>query len=164
MLNAIDTSEAAWQRVIAARQSVILNTRALQAEQRQFDVGASTSTNVLDAATRLAESQLQEINAITDYSIAQVDLAFATGTLLGQTRVDLSIPDRPNPEQPAPKEEIKGEGEAKPIPGPALLELFGKKVADDARSRNAKEADQPPTPPAPADVGERPESDRPRTP
>lgn len=164
VLNAIDTSEAAWQRVIAARQSVILNTRALQAEQRQFDVGASTSTNVLDAATRLAESQLQEINAITDYSIAQVDLAFATGTLLGQTRVDLSIPDRPNPEQPAPKEEIKGEGEAKPIPGPALLELFGKKVADDARSRNAKEADQPPTPPAPADVGERPESDRPRTP
>ncbi|MFN9972194.1 MAG: TolC family protein, partial [Phycisphaerae bacterium] len=110
VLNAIDTSEAAWQRVIAARQSVILNTRALQAEQRQFDVGASTSTNVLDAATRLAEAQLQEIGAITDYSIAQVDLAFATGTLLGQSRVDLTIPDRPNPEQPAPKEEIRGEG------------------------------------------------------
>jgi outer membrane protein len=146
VLNAIDTSEAAWQRVIAARQSVILNTRALQAEQRQFDVGASTSTNVLDAATRLAEAQLQEIGAITDYSIAQVDLAFATGTLLGQSRVDLTIPDRPNPEQPAPKEEIRGEGEAKPIPGPALLELFSKKVADDAKAKNAEPAPQSPEP------------------
>ncbi len=146
VLNAIDTSEAAWQRVIAARQSVILNTRALQAEQRQFDVGASTSTNVLDAATRLAEAQLQEIGAITDYSIAQVDLAFATGTLLGQSRVDLTMPDRPNPEQPAPKEEIRGEGEAKPIPGPALLELFSKKVADDAKAKNAEPAPQSPEP------------------
>lgn len=152
VLNAIDTSEAAWQRVIAARQSVILNTRALQAEQRQFDVGASTSTNVLDAATRLSEAQLQEINAITDYQIAQVDLAFATGTLLGQSRVDLTMPDRPNPESPAPREEIRpevgGMGGTKSIPGPALLEIFGKKVADDAKAKNQERA--PATAPAPA--------------
>jgi outer membrane protein TolC len=148
VLNSIDTSEAAWQRV---------NTRALQAEQRQFDVGASTSTNVLDAATRLAEAQLQEINAITDYQISQVDLAFATGTLLGQSRVDLTIPDRPNPESPAPKEEVRpeigGEGEAKHIPGPALLELFGKKVADDAKAKNA-ESPAKPDPPTPQPSGQ----------
>ncbi|HEX8878166.1 MAG TPA: TolC family protein [Phycisphaerales bacterium] len=143
VLNAIDTSEAAWQRVIAARQSVILNTRALQAEQRQFDVGASTSTNVLDAATRLSEAQLQEINAITDYQVSQVDLAFATGTLLGQSRVDLSIPARPNPDQPAPKESIKGEGDAPYVPGPALLELFGKRVAEDAKAKNQERAPAP---------------------
>ncbi|MFA6046863.1 MAG: TolC family protein, partial [Phycisphaerales bacterium] len=49
VLNAIDTLTADWQRILAARQAVILNTRALQAEQRQFDVGNSTSTFVLDA-------------------------------------------------------------------------------------------------------------------
>ncbi|MBY0113193.1 MAG: TolC family protein [Phycisphaerales bacterium] len=163
VLNAIDTSEAAWQRVIAARQSVILNTRALQAEQRQFDVGASTSTNVLDAATRLAEAQLQEINAITDYEISQVDLAFATGTLLGQSRVDLTIPDRPNLDQPAPKEEIRGEGEAKHVPGPALLELFGKKVADDAKAKNAESAPKPdPQTPPPAGQPQTPPSPEPQ--
>lgn len=163
VLNSIDTSEAAWQRVIAARQSVILNTRALQAEQRQFDVGASTSTNVLDAATRLAEAQLQEINAITDYQISQVDLAFATGTLLGQSRVDLTIPDRPNPEQAAPKEEIRGEGEAKHVPGPALLELFGKKVADDAKAKNAESATKPnPQTPPPAGQPQTPPSPEPQ--
>ena len=108
VLNAIDSIEAAWQRIIATRQSVILNTRALQAEQRQFAVGASTSNFVLDATTRLAEAQFSEISAVTDYEVAQVDLAFATGTLLGQARVDLSIPGRPNPEQAPPTEEAQG--------------------------------------------------------
>ncbi len=126
VLNAVDAIEAAWQRVIASRQSVILNTRALQAEQRQFAVGASTSVFVLDATTRLAEAQFSEISAVTDYEISQVDLAFATGTLLGQTRVDLSIPDRPNPDQPPPREEVKGEGPAPYLPGPAVLEIFKK--------------------------------------
>lgn len=88
VLDAIDTINSGWQRVLASRQSVILNTRALQAEQRQFDVGASTSTNVLDAAARLAESQVAEVRALTDYQVAQIDLAFATGTLLGQGKID----------------------------------------------------------------------------
>lgn len=88
VLDAIDTINSGWQRVLASRQSVILNTRALQAEQRQFDVGNSTSTNVLDAAARLAESQVAEVRALTDYQVAQIDLAFATGTLLGQGKID----------------------------------------------------------------------------
>lgn len=90
VLDAIDTINSGWQRVLASRQSVILNTRALQAEQRQFDVGTSTSTNVLDAAARLAESQVAEVRALTDYQVAQIDLAFATGTLLGQGKIDWS--------------------------------------------------------------------------
>lgn len=168
VLNSVDTIEAAWQRVVAARQSVILNTRALQAEQRQFDVGASTSTNVLDAATRLAESQQAEISAVTDYEVAQVDLAFATGTLLGKSRVDLSIPERPDPEQPAPAESISptygGDGAARPLPGPALLEAFSKRVQQDAADANkspspassptANPAPDPAPAPPPAPVSE----------
>lgn len=87
VLGAADEIETGWQRILAARQSVILNARAFQAEENQFRAGLSTSTDVLDAATRLADAQAQEIRAITDYQVAQVDLAFATGTVLGSARV-----------------------------------------------------------------------------
>jgi len=86
-LNAIDDIESGWRRVLAARQSTILAGRTFQAEQRQFEVGNRTSTEVLDAATRLADSQLAEIRALIEYEIAKVDLAFATGTLLGKARI-----------------------------------------------------------------------------
>ena len=88
VLDAIDTLDSAWQRVLAARQSVILNTRLLEAEQRQFNVGRSTSTDVLDASSLLGTAQSSEVRALSDYQIAQVDLAFASGTLLGAARVD----------------------------------------------------------------------------
>ncbi|MDQ7013093.1 MAG: TolC family protein [Planctomycetota bacterium] len=93
VLDAVDQIDSAWQRIFAARQSVILNTRTLQAEQRQFDVGQSTSTDVLNSNTRLSDAQLQEINAVVEYQIAQVDLAFATGTLLGASRVEFQPAD-----------------------------------------------------------------------
>lgn len=98
VLNAVDELDSGWQRIFAARTATALNTRSLQAEQRQFNVGQSTSTNVLDAATRLAESQLSEIRAITDYQIAQVDLAFATGTLLGAAKVEWQPAGEPAPD------------------------------------------------------------------
>lgn len=108
VLNAIDSLDAGWQRILAARQSVILNTRALQGEQRQFDVGSSTSTNVLDAAARLADAQSAEVRALTDYQIAQVDLAFATGTLLGAAKVEWTPVERPALDTPDPAEELGG--------------------------------------------------------
>ncbi len=93
VLGAIDEIDSAWQRLLAARQTVILNGRTLQAEQRQFDVGQSTSTDVLDASARLADAQSAEVRALVDYQVAQVDLAFATGTLLGQARVEIEAND-----------------------------------------------------------------------
>ncbi|VAX42485.1 hypothetical protein MNBD_PLANCTO03-1451, partial [hydrothermal vent metagenome] len=93
VLDAVDQIESTWQRILAARQSVILNTRTLQAEERQFGVGQTTSTDVLNATSRLAQSRLAEINALVEYQIAQIDLAFATGTLLGAARVEIEPPD-----------------------------------------------------------------------
>jgi outer membrane protein TolC len=116
VLNAIDALDAGWQNVLAARQTVILNDRTLKAEQRQFDVGGSTSTNVLDAATRLAEAQLSEARALADYQVSQVDLAFATGTLLGAAKVSWEPAPSPDLKQPDPKEEI---GPMQPAPAPA---------------------------------------------
>ena len=49
--------------------------------------GLRTSTEVLDAQTRLAEALNAETVALTQYQIAQVNLAAATGTTLGAARI-----------------------------------------------------------------------------
>ncbi len=85
--NAVDLLNQEWQRILAARQAVILAGRTFEGEKRQFDVGLRTSTDVLDAAARLADAQSSEVRALVDYEIARVDIAFGTGTLLGYGRI-----------------------------------------------------------------------------
>ncbi len=87
VLNAIDQLEANWQRVLASRQSTILDSRLFEAEKRQFELGLGTSTDVLQAQATFAESQRAEILALAEYQIALVDLAYASGTLLGAAKV-----------------------------------------------------------------------------
>ncbi len=86
--NAVDKLEATWQRILASRQRALLAGRNMEAEQRQFELGLRTSTDVLDAQTRLADAQSAEILALTEYQIAQVDLAYATGTVLAAAAVE----------------------------------------------------------------------------
>ncbi|HSW02805.1 MAG TPA: TolC family protein [Sedimentisphaerales bacterium] len=87
VLNAVDQVEANWQRILAARQNTIVNARLYEAEKRQFEVGMSTSTDVLDAQFNFANAQSSEINALVEYQISLVDLAYATGTILGAARI-----------------------------------------------------------------------------
>jgi outer membrane protein len=87
VLNAIDRAEANWQRILAARQNCILNGYLYEAEKSQFDLGTRTSTDVLDAQITFANAQSNEISALAEYQIAQVDLAYATGTILGAARI-----------------------------------------------------------------------------
>jgi len=101
-LDALDTIRTGWQRILAARQASILAARTLQAEQRQFEVGASTSTDVLDAAAKLADSQSAEVQALADYQVSQVDLAFAVGVLLGASRVEWSPAPTATGNEPTP--------------------------------------------------------------
>jgi len=87
VLNAIDQLEANWQRILASRQRSILDGRLFEAEKRQFELGLGTSTDVLQAQTNFADAQSAEILALAEYQIALVDLAYATGTLLGAAKV-----------------------------------------------------------------------------
>ncbi len=87
VLDALDQLRQSWQRILAARLEVILAARTLEGEQRQFEVGLRTSTDVLDASTRLADARSREVRALADWQIGLVDLAFATGTTLGGARV-----------------------------------------------------------------------------
>jgi outer membrane protein TolC len=90
VLNAIDTIRTNYQRVAAARQRVTLNRRLADAEVRQFNNGQRTSTEVLDAQTKLADAASSLVGAEAEYQIAQVDLAFATGTTLGQAKIEFT--------------------------------------------------------------------------
>jgi outer membrane protein TolC len=95
VLNAIDQVETNWQQILASRQSAILEAELYQAEIRQFEVGLRTSTDVLEAQTNFANAQSAEIAALANYQISLVDLAFATGTLLGAAKVEWTpaVPD-----------------------------------------------------------------------
>ncbi len=89
VLNQIDKLEANWQRIQATMQTTILADQQYKTEKKQYELGFSSSTDVLDAQTKLSEAQIMEIVAITEYQIAMVDLAYATGTLLGAAKVEL---------------------------------------------------------------------------
>ncbi len=94
--DAIDQLQQNWQRIIAAIKTTQLARLTYEAEQRQFEVGVRTSTDVLDSAASLADAQTREILALTDYQISQVDIAFATGTLMGLDKVQWEPVDVPH--------------------------------------------------------------------
>ena len=85
--DALDTTEQNWQRILVARQNVILAVLNYDAELKQFREGLRTMTEVLETLIRLGDAQLREVRAISDYQVSLIDLAFATGTLLGHSRV-----------------------------------------------------------------------------
>ncbi|TDI47901.1 MAG: hypothetical protein E2P01_06140 [Acidobacteria bacterium] len=70
------------KRVAAARSSAMLQRRTLEAEQKKYENGMSTSFEVLRIQTDLSDAQLSEIRAILDYTKALADLERAKGTLL----------------------------------------------------------------------------------
>lgn len=88
ILDALDIQNQQWKRILTARQQVLIAGINYEAELKQFKEGLRSMTEVLEMLTRLGEAQIKEIKAITDYQIAQIDLAFATGTLLGYSQVN----------------------------------------------------------------------------
>ena len=72
---------------MASRQATIAQDQQYKAEKRRFELGLGTSTDVRDAQTELAEAQRVEILALAEYQMAIVNLAYATGTLLGAAKV-----------------------------------------------------------------------------
>lgn len=80
--NAVRNVESGVKRVKAAQASTILQQKKLEAEQKKFDNGMSTSFEVLTFQTDLADAQVAEIRARLDYVKALADLERAQGTLL----------------------------------------------------------------------------------
>ena len=90
VLSAIDRVNSQWEQVLAGRQALILATETYDAERRLIDQGAKSeiSSDLLNANTDRANRELDLIQAEANYQIALVNLAFATGTLLGAAKVE----------------------------------------------------------------------------
>jgi outer membrane protein len=86
--DALDNVDQNWQRILAARQQVLIAGINYEAELKQFNEGLRTMTEVLETLTRLGEAQVKEIRAITDYQTSLIDTAYATGTLLGYSKIN----------------------------------------------------------------------------
>jgi outer membrane protein TolC len=74
--------ESGYERVVAARKNTELQTKKLEAEQKKFDNGMSTSFEVFTFQTDLRNAQLSLIQALLDYNKALADLERAKGTML----------------------------------------------------------------------------------
>ncbi|NIM00630.1 MAG: TolC family protein [Acidobacteria bacterium] len=70
------------KRVAAARANTVLQRKNVEAEQKKYENGMSTSFEVLRIQNDLSDAQFAEIQAMLDYTKALADLERAKGTLL----------------------------------------------------------------------------------
>lgn len=80
--NAMIGVEQAMARYNSATKTVALQQRTLEAEQKKFDLGASTIFLVVQAQRDLAIARSQEIAAQNSYVVARTALDQATGQIL----------------------------------------------------------------------------------
>jgi outer membrane protein TolC len=81
--DAVRTLETAYKRVDATRASRELSERRLEAEQKKFGVGMSTSFLVFQAQRDLALARTNELQAVYDYYRARVDFEAVMETSIG---------------------------------------------------------------------------------
>jgi multidrug resistance efflux pump len=76
--------------VAAAQAAVDLAQQSLDAEQKKYALGASTSTLVLQQSSALTQSRSNLVAARAAYEKAQVEMDRATGLLLEHNGIDLA--------------------------------------------------------------------------
>ena len=81
--------DTARQRRTSAGVSRQLEEKNLDAEQKRFENGLSTSFQVLQIQEDLTEARQREVNAVTNYRKAVVLYYQATGELLETTGVEI---------------------------------------------------------------------------
>lgn len=80
------------KRVQAARIASKLAKETLSAEEKKFKVGLSTSFNVLEFQTDLAEQQSKELKAIIDYNKSHINLRKVLASTLEENNIHLASP------------------------------------------------------------------------
>ena len=81
--------KTAEQQIEAAKVSTKLERRNVEAEQKRYENGLSTSFEVLQIQEDLTEALSREVRAITNYRRALNAFYFATGEILDQVGVEL---------------------------------------------------------------------------
>ena len=99
--------------VQSAQAAVELAKQSLDAEQKKYNLGASTSTNVLSFQSQLATAESNLVSAMAAYEKAQVELDRATGLLLEHSGIVMSDAERgevthmPNIRYVAPRSDVQ---------------------------------------------------------
>jgi outer membrane protein len=88
---AVTQNRAAVQ---SAQAGVELGKQSLDAEQKKFNLGASTSTLVLQNQSELATAQSNLVSAMAAYEKAEVELDRATGLLIEHAGIDIGDAER----------------------------------------------------------------------
>ncbi len=101
--NAVRQVETSLKRVKAGQVNVRLQREKLEAEQKKYENGMSTSFQVLSFQTDLASAESRENQAITDYNTALVELDRVKGTLLDARRI--AMPGKPEAAFAPPRHE-----------------------------------------------------------
>ncbi len=88
--NSIHQLEQAKLTLASGKTALDLAQKALAAEQRKYELGAQTIFFVLDAQTRLAQAELNLLQAQISYQIAVAAVDHATGGLLQPYHVEVA--------------------------------------------------------------------------
>jgi outer membrane protein len=86
-LIALQQSRAVYQAAVKTR---VLREQTLDAEQKKLALGASTIYNVILIQRDLAQSQSDEVNALSSYSRAKVQMDAAIGQTLERNNVSIA--------------------------------------------------------------------------
>lgn len=106
VLDAAAALETAGQRIDAARAARDAAEVQLRAERERYDVGLSTNFLVLTRQNDLAGARLAEIEALTDYRAARMEMGRATGSLLEDRSIEVDrTGERGEPRRTLPRSE-----------------------------------------------------------
>ena len=89
--NAVKQAQSAYESVNATRQARIYAEAALDAEQKKYAVGKSTTFTVLQLQNTLTADRAQEIRSLANYYEALVSLAQAEGSTLERNHINIEV-------------------------------------------------------------------------
>jgi outer membrane protein TolC len=89
--NAVKQVQSAWESVDATKQARIFAEAALDAEQKKYSVGKSTTFTVLQLQNNLTSARSNEIRSLANYNEALSNLALQEGSTLKRRNLDVSV-------------------------------------------------------------------------
>jgi outer membrane protein len=89
--NAVKQAQSAWESVQATHEGRIYAEAALDAEQRKYNVGKSTTFTVLQLQNKLTSARSSEIRSLADYNEALANLAQQEGNTLQRRQIDFKV-------------------------------------------------------------------------
>jgi outer membrane protein TolC len=89
--NALRQIQTNWELVQTTHVNTDFRRRSLDAERRRYEVGTTTTFDLLQFENELAQAQASELSAIVDYRISLANLRRATGVLIAYNDVRLPV-------------------------------------------------------------------------